>query len=492
MAAAPSLKLVETLLANDFSFDLLEPKGLVPAGFASSCFGAVEVAGGSHWCWTLGPRATLSGHFVAGRPLRLSVRVRRKNPLSMVRMLWCGRPLALERNGDLFSLDTELTGTKGDWEFAIEVTGWNGATERWEPQDDRPLACLVERLRLEPAIRTAGRICPYPFSRMEMPGEPFVPCCSSWLKEEFFSLPAGDDPWNGPAAQALRASVFDGSYRYCHLDRCRTTLVEKNQLAAFAAAPGDLPLTTANLLAVQREQTVMPEGPTAATLMGDPRCNLACASCRPGKVTRLDESSQKRRDRMQALLQRYGAGLRILKTAGDGEVFFSPDLRAVVAGSDQFPALERLDILTNGLLFDEAALAELRPGSDRISRVSVSLDAGNESAYHSVRGGDWQRLGRNLRWMAAERKSGRFEKLDLSFVLRAGNVASLPEFLGLAAELGVDEVYVSQLLPWERMRVSYETEAVHRPEHPGHASFQADWAELRRRPWPFVLRSNLA
>ncbi|MGZ3710169.1 MAG: radical SAM protein [Bdellovibrionota bacterium] len=343
------------------------------------------------------------------------------------------------------------------------------------------------------SMSVSGRICPYPFSRMESPGTPFIPCCSSWLTEEFLALEAGSDPWNGPAAQALRQSVLDGSYKYCRLDRCGTQLLPKEKLREHFAQPEELPISEANLKGLEAGETVLPEGPSAFTVMGDPRCNLACGSCRTDFIQQATPAVEEASAKTAKLISMYGPNLRILKLAGDGEVFFSPGLREILRGltSIKLPKLEKVDILTNGLLFDAETLASLRPGSDFIKSVNVSLDAGDEETYKKVRGGDWNRLVGNLRWMASLRKQGRFDFLGLTYVLRAENFRSLPAFLKLAADLGVDEVNVSQLFPWDRMGISFENEAVHQPSHSDHAAFKAMWAEQRALSSSFRWRTNL-
>lgn len=458
----------------------------MPAGWRVEGFCPAEESQGRRWAWGLGPRARISGPGRRG-PTQLKLRLRAEPAL--VQVLWNGSPLRLQqdkaRNALFFS--GQVT-TDSPWDLVFESRNWNGETTPWAAPDERPIAFLLEEMKLQPA--PVGKVCPYPFSRMEMPGEPFVPCCQSWLKEEYFALEAGEDPWNGPAAQALRASVLDGSYRYCHLDRCGTTLLDTLDEEPWREMP-DLPMSSDNLFALRSGDTIMPDGPSAATLMGDSRCNLACGSCRPEKLQRLDEAGSRRLARMREQLGKYASGLQVLKSAGDGEAFFSPDLREILADSGKWPGLARIDILTNGILFDETVLRELKPGADRISRVSVSVDAGNESTYQRVRGGDWRRLQRNLDWMAQQRRAGRFSHLGLSFVLRAENLDSLPDFFARAAELRVDEIYVSQLLPWDRMAIDFAAQAVHRPGHGRYEDYRAQWRELSGRQWPFSLRTNL-
>ncbi len=95
---------------------------------------------------------------------------------------------------------------------------------------------------------------------------------------------------------------------------------------------------------------------------------------------------------MSSLLDRYAGSIEILKVAGDGEAFFSPDLQEVIRGAHRFPRLRKIDVLSNGLLLSEKKVEALAPGSELIRSVNISVDAGDADTYLKVRGGDWARL----------------------------------------------------------------------------------------------------
>lgn len=465
-------------------FDLLDSPESGAFAFATG-FAEVEEGGGHKWRWGLGPVARIEGAVVPKHGMRARIKFKLPAPASRLQLFLADKIIGDWKAGpaeEEFQFEWEIPERATAWELRFVSSAWERSSE-----DLRPISFLVQEFRLEPIFQLAGKICPYPFSRMEMPGSPFVPCCQSWLREEYFSLPAGDDPWNGPAALELRKSIYDGSFKFCRLDRCRTSLVDRDELKGSE----EFPLSASNLASIRLEEAVMPNGPSAATLMGDPRCNLACESCRPQKITHLAPGEEKTLQEMNSWLDRYSNGLENIKMAGDGEVFFSPALQFMVRKADRFPSLKKIEILTNGILLDEKKMQELLPGSRFIQKVNVSVDAGDSETYRRVRGGDWERLLANLSWMAEERKSGRFRFFGLTFVLRAGNFLSLPGFFSMAERLGVDEVYVSRLLPWERMAIDFASEAVHLEEHPHNFQFQQMWKNIRHRHHAFAVRTNL-
>lgn len=77
----------------------------------------------------------------------------------------------------------------------------------------------------------SDRFCEAPFVKFEtlMDGE-VAPCCSIWTQKRLGRLDnqSFEEIWNSADAQAMRASILDGSYRYCNKQRC--TLIMDDHL----------------------------------------------------------------------------------------------------------------------------------------------------------------------------------------------------------------------------------------------------------------------
>ncbi len=77
-----------------------------------------------------------------------------------------------------------------------------------------------------------------------------------------------------------------------------------------------------------------------------------------------------------------------------------------------------------------------------------------------------------MRWMSAKRKDNQLETIVLLFVYRAENFSSMEKLAVLGKELGMDGIFYSPFLPWERMAIGdYESQAIHLPSHPLHQVF---------------------
>ncbi|HEY8278759.1 MAG TPA: radical SAM/SPASM domain-containing protein [Bdellovibrionota bacterium] len=367
---------------------------------------------------------------------------------------------------------------------------WNGKPDFFLPSDHGAMALYFKTLKFAPLSSTklpvqSKKICTQPFMRMEVYSPNFVPCCSWWLKEELAFEGNEGELWNSGAAQALRKSVLEGTYEFCRMDVCNATLVEKEELLG-----PDSSLSPKNREAVAQNKTELPDGPGEVTLISDSRCNLACPSCRKGHITDLSARDQSHLAETDRLMEKYGDSIEHVTLATNGEVFFSPYLRNKVKEAGRNPKLKGFTVHSNGLLFDEKSFDQLKPGSEKISRVVISVDAGDASTYQKVRGGDWNRLTKNLRWLSEKRAAGDFSEISLAFVVQKENFRSLPDFLSLAENLRVDHVRLSRVLPWTEAGFVFAEQNIFAPEHTDHGEFQALWASCSSKSWPFRLWSS--
>ena len=68
-----------------------------------------------------------------------------------------------------------------------------------------------------PKFDLADRFCATPFQKFDVLDGSTHLCCASWLSQSAGNLGTAsrwEDVWNSPAAQSIRASIFDGSFRY--------------------------------------------------------------------------------------------------------------------------------------------------------------------------------------------------------------------------------------------------------------------------------------
>lgn len=310
----------------------------------------------------------------------------------------------------------------------------------------------------------AGRFCLRPWSHLELAstGNAYL-CCPSWLPMSVGNIKqsSANEIWNSEAANAIRESVKDGSFRYCSKTQCP-------QITG-----GFLPKKSAEtevaLAALQKRS-----GPSRPTLSYDASCNLACPQCRRDFIT----ASKEEQAEMDALFIPWIAD--VVKHAdrlflnGSGDVFGSKHSRALLSRlkRDQYPNL-KFEIITNAQLFDQRAYVEFDLAG-RIHAIKISIDAATPETYKFVRrGGSFDRLLENLAFLDGLRTSGHDNfRLELFFVVSTPNFREMPEFVQLGKRFHADTVLFTLL----RSIGSFTEEEVRdwsifNPDHKLHAEF---------------------
>jgi MoaA/NifB/PqqE/SkfB family radical SAM enzyme len=315
-------------------------------------------------------------------------------------------------------------------------------------------------------------------------------CCGNWLPTSAGDL--NEQPWeavwNSQAAQAVRASIHDGSYRHCNKTACPAiqagTLPTKAQ--AMAQWPG-----LAALIAEQ--ETEMPRGPEDVNLAYDATCNLSCPSCRTTKVA----ADSATRERYSALQER--AILPMLREAksvfitGSGDPFASKNFRQLIERltPDEYPDL-RFRIMTNAMLFTPREWERFPALHRRVQSLQISIDGASAQTHELLRrGARWDVMQENLRFAADLLAEGMVQGLYLSFTVQVDNFHEMGDAVVLADQLNATGLYFGKMTNWGTFTPDeYARKAVFVPSHPQHQAFMAAMADPRLRS-PRVILGNL-
>jgi MoaA/NifB/PqqE/SkfB family radical SAM enzyme len=165
---------------------------------------------------------------------------------------------------------------------------------------------------------------------------------------------------------------------------------------------------------------------------------------------------------------------KILVMSSDGDPFASNHYRDILRLThEKLPDL-RLGLCTNAVLLDEKAWNDCFL-EGRVAKVQISIDAARKQTYDIVRrGGDFDRLMRNLRFLSGKRRtSAGFEGMDLLFVVQACNFREMPEFVELGESVGADSVQFMLIDHWGRAMESqaYRRSKIWDKLHPEYAEF---------------------
>jgi molybdenum cofactor biosynthesis enzyme MoaA len=282
-----------------------------------------------------------------------------------------------------------------------------------------------------------------------------------------------DQVWNSPTAQKIRASILDGSFRYC--DHAICPFIQNDSLPTLTDAARDPRYAEA----IRDQKTELDELPTFINLCNDASCNLYCPSCRSERINHASGRAYRKRahlqDRIVAELFSEPTDRRFrVSVTGSGDPFASKVFRDFLFGLDgrDFPNLE-VSLQTNGVLLTPRNWQRLHRIRDNITDVIVSFDAATAETYAITRrGGHWPTLIDNVRALGLQRARGDLRYLKLDFVVQQANYREMPAFVELGRELGADCVGFSLVMNWGTWSASeFAVRAVWRRDHPEFAAF---------------------
>ncbi|MBO9377757.1 radical SAM protein [Sphingomonas histidinilytica] len=332
-----------------------------------------------------------------------------------------------------------------------------------------------------PAYDLSTRFCETPFDVLDVLDGKSHLCCASWLPESVGDL--ADQPWqkvwNSDSAQSIRASILDGSFRFCNKTACPKIVDDRLPTKARLASESD---RWRDVIANFR--TRLPEGPKRVNLAYDQTCNLSCPSCRTGKVA-ADSATRARFDRLQEeqilpLLRQ----VKLVLVTGSGDPFASKNFRALLErlGPDDYPEL-RFQVMTNGMLLTPREWERFPALHGRTTYLRISLDAATGPTHELLRrGARWPVMERNLAFAGELRAQGLVERLELSFTVQVDNYLEMGDAVDLAHRYGADSVAFTRMTNWGTFSADdYAAKAVFMPSHPQHADFVERMQDPRLR-----------
>ena len=304
------------------------------------------------------------------------------------------------------------------------------------------------------------KYCNRPFSHIHMLPEGSIwPC--SWMHYEIGNIIKQDLPeiWNSPAAQEVRESIFDGSFRYCRKESC--PFLENDSLPDLE---GD----------ALHHATMSTEVPVTFNAAFDYTCNHSCPSCRE-HIFKPNETYTKNIDTtINNILPYLNKGIS-LSTNGNGDVFSNRQMMDMLARlHPENPDFE-LNIETNGVLFDEAHWSKISHLKSFKISVVITPNSFERDTFKYLSGGhdNLDKLLKNLRFVQSLRKSGDINFYAVSIVTQDRNFRELPAFTRQCLEnFNVDQVIVKPLYQWFGMKEDiYWFKNVRNPLHPYHSEY---------------------
>ncbi len=340
-----------------------------------------------------------------------------------------------------------------------------------------------------------GRFCSKPFDNFEInPDGSVAVCCHAWLPQKIGNIAEQGlwEVWNSDIAQRIRASILDGSYRYCVAEECGA--IQAGTLPKCAEVQDPRHRTY-----IDQQLTKLDEPPFLFNLGYDESCNLSCPSCRQALVLHTQGPEYEKRARIQRTLvdtlltEPHDHPMR-LNITFSGDPLGSKLFRDLLVNLDgrKFPGLE-VTLQTNGVLFTREAWARLEKLHGNFRGIAVSVDAATPETYAYIRrGGNWNKLLENLRFMCELLAESRLRWVTLEYVVQHRNYRELPSAVEMARAFGASAVTLSLITDWgTHSPEEFAEHAIWKTSHPEFEQF----LEVLRHPLlsdPLVRIGNLA
>ena len=296
--------------------------------------------------------------------------------------------------------------------------------------------------------------CSNPFTHILIrPDGNVYSCLCSWP-----SIPIGNiltaslkNIWTGTAAEEMRRSIIDGSFRYC---------------SACPFLPGPKGFVTE-----QAQNFPSVERIALLKLDYDYSCNLTCPSCRK-------TSSNKWINKEKT--NQIHAEIMSPETLGLADYIYVSGAGEPLASALYLDLLQNLPFLTpgnkpqiilhtNGLLLNSSTWEKLDNTQKRVTGINISVDAACAKTYELNRGGSWTKLLKNLNFVKSLRQSSNHLKFTLFFTVQTNNFKEIADFVALANTLIADEIDFIGLGNWGTYtNEEYVKRAIHLPSHPLH------------------------
>ena len=276
--------------------------------------------------------------------------------------------------------------------------------------------------------------------------------------------------WNGKAAQQIRRSILDGSFRYCDADVCPYLQKIDGPVQPVEDVQDE------GLREIIRNQiTAVSEGPSDIICCFDQSCNLSCPSCRTHVIMEIVHADaifdiQKRLED-QAL-----GDAKLLYITGSGDPFGSPFFRRWLQTMQRakMPNLEYIHLHTNGLLWTERMWASIPEDTRALIKAStISIDAATPGTYAvNRRGGNFATLLKRLEFISRLRAEGTLSYVELHMTVQANNYREMPAFVELTRRFDFDRATFHKMLDWGTFSPEeYAARAVQFPLHPEYIQF---------------------
>jgi len=288
-------------------------------------------------------------------------------------------------------------------------------------------------------------------------------CLCPWMEPKKASIGnlMKDDiakAYNSEYANFLRSTMDDQSFKFCRPEACPH--LQNNDLEDISAEEYE------NL----KQKLYYP---TVINMAYDFVCNQSCETCRPSVFVPPKNYAEQMSTIHKKLSPYLNTATRIT-ASGHGDPFASKYMMNVL--ENLRPTNHDLSILleTNGVFFDEKHWESIKHLADYRLEVVVTINSFDKFTYKYVsRGGNYDRLMKNLDFMSQLRRENKISHLTNTLVIQDRNFREIPAFIERSLNnYSFDGVILRPVYQWGTMDEKvYWFKDVLNPCHPYHQEY---------------------
>jgi MoaA/NifB/PqqE/SkfB family radical SAM enzyme len=179
----------------------------------------------------------------------------------------------------------------------------------------------------------------------------------------------------------------------------------------------------------------------------DSSCNLSCPSCRKVKIMeKATEANAKVIAVTEKLLPILG-GLKVININPAGELFASKASRRILQYiSDETCKDLKIEIISNGTLFNEDEWNKFPGIHNKIKSVRISIDAATKLTFEKLRRLAYYDIFMdNMQFISKLKNNNTIPQLQFSFTYQLDNYNEMPEFVNFGRSMNADLVIFERL-----------------------------------------------
>lgn len=289
-------------------------------------------------------------------------------------------------------------------------------------------------------------ICLTPFGYTEVFDKQQFLCCPGWLKEDIYETESIKDNFFSEKSKKIRASIVDGSYKYCDAKQCE----HLQQLKAGKFIDGRfVEKNQENIDRYTKNYTL-----NMVNFCFDRSCNLQCPSCRVDLINYLGKERKSVDIKLEELDNEISKTVKRMYITGTADPFYSKSFRQFLINfqPSNYPMMESIHIHTNGILWTEQLWNRMDGIHPFVKSCEISIDAASKNTYEKeVRiGGDWEVLMKQLKFIVNIPTINHF---SFSFVVQDKNYKEMYDFYKLITDLtdGINKsisIFFNHIVNW--------------------------------------------